>query len=187
MKTALLIIDVQNDYFVGGKCELVNPMEALANIEHVLNYFREKSQTIIHVQHINDNNSITYFYPDTKGAEIHVKVKPIKGEYLVNKNDSNCFTSQKLKEIIKNENITNLVICGMMTHMCIDTTVRASRYEGLKVTLVNDACATKDLEINSSVIPAKTVHEIFMAALNKRFADIVDTAYINTDILKING
>jgi nicotinamidase-related amidase len=184
MKTALLIIDVQNDYFEGGKCELINPKEALANVEYVLNYFREKSQTIIHVQHINDNNAITYFYPNTEGAEINERVKPKMGEYVVNKNDPNCFFKTNLRDIIKNENISTLVICGMMTHMCIDTTVRACRYEGVKVILLKDACATRDLELDGKVIPAKTVHETFIAALNKRFAEVIATSFIKEDMLK---
>lgn len=179
MKTALLIIDVQNDYFEGGKCELVNPMKALTNVEYALNYFREKSQTIIHVQHINDNGTITYFYPNTEGAEINERVKPRKGEYLVNKNDPNCFFKTNLRDIIKDENITTLVVCGMMTHMCIDTTVRACRYEGLEVILLSDACATKKLKINEKVIPAEAVHDGFIAALNNRFAKVIETAAID--------
>jgi len=175
MKTALLIIDVQNDYFEGGKCELVNPLQALGNVEHVLQHFRKESQPVIFVQHINAGN-IDYFFPGTDGVKIHDRINPLEGEYLVNKSDPNCFYHSNLSEILRMENITDLVVCGMMTHMCVDTTVRAARYEGgLKVTLLGDACATKDLTIDGETIPADSVHKSYMAGLNGRFADVVNT------------
>jgi nicotinamidase-related amidase len=175
MKTALLIIDVQNDYFEGGKCELIDPLPALAKVEHVLKCFREKGGTVIHVQHVNDNGGIGYFFPDTHGVKIHDKVTPADREYLVRKNDPNCFHQTKLRDILREEGITDLVVCGMMTHMCIDTSVRAARYEGLKITLLYDACATRNLTVNGEIIPAGTVHKAFMAALNGRFAEVADT------------
>ena len=63
-----------------------------------------------------------------------------------------------------------LIVCGMMTHMCVDTTVRAAMDYGYEVTLVADACATKDIEINGEVIPAETVQKTYIASLAGIFA-----------------
>lgn len=68
-----------------------------------------------------------------------------------------------------------LVVCGMMSHMCIDTSVRAARSHGYDITLLHDACATRDLSWNGKTIPAATVHEAFMAALHGAFADVRTT------------
>ena len=96
----MIIIDVQNDYFPGGSCELYRPLEA----------------------------------------------------------------EKKIKE---------LIICGMMTHMCVDTTVRAAMDYGYSVIVVGDACATMDLAINGETVPADMVQKAFLAALDGVFATII--------------
>ncbi len=176
MKQALLIIDVQNDYFAGGKSELCDPMAALANIERLLGHFRAARLPIIHVQHINVREGATFFLPDTKGAEIHKNLNPQAGEHLVIKHAPNSFYETDLLKIIQSNAITELVICGMMSHMCIDTTTRACKDFGIKVTLIDDACATKDLSWAGRTIPAETVHQVFMAALSGMFATVVKTS-----------
>lgn len=112
MREALLIIDVQNDYFPGGANELVHPYEAEKEI-------------------------------------------------------------QELDAYLKSLQIDTLIVCGMMTHMCVDTTVRAAMDYGYRVKLVADACATMDLELNGENIPADTVHKAFITALDGAFATIV--------------
>jgi Amidases related to nicotinamidase len=172
---ALLIIDVQNDYFECGKNELCNPMGALGNIEKVLAVFRQKKLPVIHVQHINLSEGATFFLPNTKGVLIHKDLTPIDGECHVTKHAPNSFFETNLLDILKKSNINDLVICGMMTHMCVDTTTRACKDFGLKVTLLSDACATKNLSFNGVMIPAGIVHNTFMAALSGTFADVMET------------
>lgn len=175
MKKALLIIDVQNDYFPGGKSELYNPMGALENIEKALKMFREKKLPVIHVQHINMREGAAFFLPDTEGVKIHSSLTPIENEYLVTKHAPNSFLNTKLAEILSKNEITELVVCGMMSHMCVDTTVRACMDYGIKVTLLGDACATKNLVFQGRTIPAEVVHETFMASLNGMFATVIKT------------
>ena len=174
MKTGLLIVDVQNDYFAGGRCELVNPLRALDNIEQALGFFRKSAQTIVHVQHINRHNTINYFFPDTHGAEIHARLTPVKDEYLVNKKDPNCFYQTGLKEILRGQGITHLVVCGMMTHMCIDTTVRAAADLGFACILARDACATRGLSFGGRSVTAQDVQTAYLAALHGTFAEVTD-------------
>ena len=172
---ALLIIDVQNDYFEGGKSELYNSKVALQNIEKVLMIFRQKNLPVIHVQHINNREGATFFLPNTDGVLIHKNITPLESEYIVTKHAPNSFFETNLLDIMKENNINDLVICGMMSHMCIDTTTRACKDFGIKVTLLNDACATKNLSFNGEIIPAETVHNTFMASLNGMFANVIET------------
>ena len=74
--------------------------------------------------------------------------------------------------------ITELVVCGMMTHMCVDTTVRAAKDLGYLVTLISDACATKDLEWNGRKLPASLINDVYMASLNGRFATVMSSQII---------
>ncbi|UQZ89481.1 cysteine hydrolase [Deltaproteobacteria bacterium Smac51] len=168
---ALLIIDIQNDYFPGGRAELVNPEAALANAKKLLHYFRGNKLPVIHVQHINTREGASFFLPNTSGANIHEQLKPLENEYLVVKNYPNSFYGTDLCNIL-NKNITELVVCGMMTHMCIDTTVRAAKDYEIPVTLIYDACATKDLTFNEITVPAEQVQAAFMASLSGMFAQI---------------
>lgn len=172
---ALLIIDIQNDYFPGGAAELVNPDAALANAKILLAEFRDKKLPVIHVQHINMREGSTFFLPDTEGTKIHRSLTPKDGEYLVVKHFPNSFYQTDLLEIVESSGITELVVCGMMTQMCIDTTVRAAKDYALPVTLISDACATKAMMFEGVVIPAAQVQAAFMAALFGMFAKIVTT------------
>ncbi|MDR2780311.1 MAG: cysteine hydrolase [Synergistaceae bacterium] len=170
---ALLIIDIQNDYFPGGKSELAEPVEAAKNAASALRRFRERSLPVIHVQHINIHTGAAFLLPDTDGAQIYPSVTPLDGERLVLKHTPNGFFKTDLLDIIKGFGTTETVVCGMMTHMCIDTTVRAAHDYGLPVTLLHDACATKDLTFRNRTVPAAQVQAAFMAALSGRFAEVI--------------
>ena len=91
------------------------------------------------------------------------------------KHRPNSFLQTDLQERLSAESVEQLVVCGMMSHMCIDTSVRAARNHGYDITLLHDACATRDLSWNGKTIPAATVHEAFMAALHGAFADVRTT------------
>jgi nicotinamidase-related amidase len=175
LNTALLLIDIQNDYFQHGRSELFHAEEAGVNAARVLDLFRREGLTVIHVQHINIREGATFFLPDTQGVQFYSMVTPKQEESVVIKNTPNSFYNTKLKETLDKLEIEQLVICGMMTHMCIDTTVRAAKDYGYKVTLIGDACATKDLVGSEGVIDARTVHNTFIAALNGMFASIVNS------------
>lgn len=179
LKRALMIIDVQNDYFEGGRSELYNPLRALSNIKKVLDVFRKEKLPVIHIQHINTHEGATFFLPDTDGVLIHKELTRQDNEYLVIKHAPNSFLGTNLLDILKENNIKDVVICGMMSHMCIDTTTRACMDHGITVTLLEDACATKNLVFNDKTIPAETVHNAFMASLNGMFAKVIKTTDLN--------
>jgi len=172
---ALLIIDIQNDYFEGGANPLVGSLGASLNARSLLNVFRENSLPVIHVQHVSSRSESTFFIADTEGVKIHKNVFPLINEKVITKNYPNSFYNTELLEYLKANDITDLVICGMMTHMCVDATVRAAKDLGFGCTVISDACATKDLEIQGNRVTANDVQVAFLAALNYFYAVILDT------------
>ncbi|MBP7736819.1 MAG: cysteine hydrolase [Spirochaetes bacterium] len=173
MKTALLIIDVQNDYFPEGRMELHNSVDACSKIKDLLGHFRDHSMPVIYIQHVSIKPGATFFLPDTHGVEIHDNVKPGPGEKVITKNYPNSFRNTELNDYLKNNNISKLVIVGMMTHMCIDTSVRAAFDLGYECIVVGDCCATRNLTINDNEISAENVQNSFLAALNGTFSKVI--------------
>jgi nicotinamidase-related amidase len=182
MKTALLLIDLQNDYFPGGKMELVGCEAAAANARRLLDRFRERQEPIIHVQHLSLRPQAGFFLPDTHGAEIHPQVAPLAGEALVQKHFPNSFRDTGLLDLLRGQEIERLVICGAMSHMCIDASTRAAFDLSFTCILAHDACATRDLEFDGTAVSAAEVHAAFMAALGAVYARVLPTA----DILKLD-
>lgn len=173
MNTGLLLIDIQNDYFPGGKNELYQAEQAAMQAKKALLFFRKHKLPIFHIQHINKAQNAVFFVPDTNGVTIHKLVLPQNKEIIIQKNTPDSFFQTLLKLELDKKHVKNLVVCGMMTHMCVDTTVRAARNYAYKVTLIEDACATKNLEWNGIVVPAPIVQTVFMSALNNNFAEIL--------------
>jgi nicotinamidase-related amidase len=182
MGTALLIIDIQNDYFPGGAMELAGSTEAGELAGKLLDAFRGKSLPVIHVQHISTRPGASFFVPGTRGVEIHPCVAPRDGEMLVRKNFPNSFRDTPLLQHLRDKGITRLVIAGMMTQMCIDTTVRAAADLGFDCTLAHDACATRDLSFGGVTVPAASVQAAFLAALNGLFAKLRPVAEICAEL-----
>lgn len=178
MKTACIFIDIQNDYFPGGANELVQAEEAGACASLILKAARELDIPVIHIQHISIRPGSTFFLPDTRGVEIHSLVEPASHEEVVQKQAPNSFTGTALEEILTRYEISQLILCGMMTHMCVDTTVRAAADKGYRCILASDACATKNLEWDGKEIPAATVHATYLASLAGIFADVRPTSDI---------
>jgi nicotinamidase-related amidase len=172
-KEALLIIDIQNDYFEEGANPLTGSLEASLNAQKLLEYYRKKSLPVIHIQHLSVRAGSTFFIPDTKGAEFHQNVLPQGGEKVVIKNCPNSFRETDLLEYLQSNRITDLVICGMMTHMCVDATTRAAKDFGFSCTLISDTCATKNLEIQGETVAAKEVQNSFLAALSYFYATVL--------------
>jgi nicotinamidase-related amidase len=165
MKTALLVIDIQNDYFPGGKNPVVNALEAAKNAYMLLQCFRELNGYHIHIQHISLKPDATFFIKGDSGSDIHDSVAHFEGEPIVYKHYPNSFHDTNLLEMLKEWEIQRVVICGMMTHMCVDATARAAADLGFQVMIAEDACATRDLKYGDTIIPADLVHKSFMAAL----------------------
>jgi len=175
MKKALVIIDIQNDYFENGTMALVGVEEASLNARKILDKFRSEGLPVIYIQHLASSPKATFFLPMTVGAEIHKNIKPTANEKVIIKQYPNSFRETVLLEYLKSNDITELVLCGMMTHMCVDATVRAAKDFGFNCTVISDACATRDLEINGETVKASEVHKSFLAAFNGFYASVKTT------------
>jgi nicotinamidase-related amidase len=162
--TALLLIDIQDFYFPGGRSELVDPESASLNAQKILQKFRENKKLVVHVRHIAE-----------QGAEIHKNVRPEEGEKIVSKKHVNCFKGTDLLEYLREHEIKKLVICGMMTHMCVEAAVRAASDYDFETALIHDACATRALKFGDREVSAADVHASTLSSLNRYYARVLDT------------
>ena len=169
-KSALLVIDLQNEYLPTGKLPLVNIEQAAANAVKVIAKARQQGTQVIHVQHIANAES-PIFEPNSNGIEFQDTVKPQEDESVIIKNHINAFLNTNLKEILDSNQVTELVVIGAMSHMCVDA---ASDF-GYKVKVIHDACATLDLEFNGVKVPAGHVHATLMAAFEFAYAQVIST------------
>ena len=182
MNKCLLIIDVQNDYFKNGKNPLHNSEATAKTIKKTLEQFREKNYAIVHVKHIAVRPDANFFVKDTEGSEIYSLVKPTGTEKLIIKNYPNSFKNTELLDYLKTNQIEELVICGMMTHMCIAATTKAAFDLGFKCQILKDGCTTKNLQFEDTIIPAETVHKTTLASLDGVFGKVTSSENIEKEM-----
>jgi len=178
--TALLIIDIQNDYFPGGAMQLEGAEAAADNAAAAIRRFRSSGLPVFHVRHLAVRPGSSFFLPGTRGAEIHEAVLPAKDEPVVEKNFPNAFRATALKENLERRQVKHLVVAGMMTHMCVDASVRHAADLGYRITLLGDACATRTQSFGGESVPARQVHAAFLAALNGFYAKVIDAHELQT-------
>lgn len=163
-KSALLLIDIQDFYFPGGRLQLENPEMAGMNAGLILDHFRKCDLPVYHVRH--------NFEP---GGNIHHYVKPEAGEPVISKDQVNAFLDTELLGMLQADSVEQLVICGMQTHMCVEAAVRAGHDLGFTCLLVTDACATRALQYEEHIIPAKNVHYSTIKTLQGSYARVLTT------------
>ncbi len=173
MKTALLIIDIQNDYFPGGKMELVNMEQVTAVAHRVIEHARAAKHSIFHIQHIFKNSDAPFFVANTDGVKLHKSIQQLAGESHIVKPTPNSFNETDLDAQLKKQGIDTLIIIGAMTHICIDATAKAATDLGYKVIVISDASATRDLTLEDKTIPAAQVQASFLAGMNGVFAEVM--------------
>ncbi len=148
---------------------------AASNCAKLLSSFRQKEAPIFHIQHIATRQGATFFVLNTRGCEIHENVKPQANEAVIIKHYPNSFRETELGQMLDRAGVEELIICGAMTHMCVDSTTRAAFDLGYKCQVIFDACATRNLEFNGQLVNAEDVQASFMAALSVPFAQISST------------
>jgi nicotinamidase-related amidase len=161
--TALILIDIQDFYFEGGKMALSEPEKAELNAFKILKYFRENNGLVIHVKHDSE-----------PGGKIRKMVEPQDNEKVYSKKKINIFADSDLNAYLKSKGIRKLVLCGMQTHMCLEAATRAGSDLGYKCTVISDACATRDLKLNEVTVKAADVHVSTLVTL-KSYSTIIGT------------
>ncbi|HER09092.1 MAG TPA: cysteine hydrolase [Bacteroides sp.] len=163
-RSALLLVDIQDFYFPGGNLQLENADMAGMNAGLLLEQFREEGMKVYHVRHNT-----------ASGGDIHSYVRPIPGEMVISKDQVNPFLGTGLLGILQADSIEQLVICGMQTHLCVEAAVRAAHDLGFCCFLVADACATRALQYEVHIIPAKNVHYSTIKTLEGTYATVIST------------
>lgn len=176
--TCLLIIDIQNDYFPGGKMELVGSEQAGQTAGQLLTAFRQRQWPTVHIQHLSLRPGATFFIPNTPGADIHSSVQPTPTETVMIKHYPNSFRDTSLLTHLQAQGIKRVVVAGMMTHMCVDASVRAAADLGFTCLVAQDACATRNLTFSGREVAAADVHAAFLAALNGVYSRVMPTTAI---------
>lgn len=172
--TAILVIDVQNDYFPGGAFPLVNQEAAAAVVSKVIAHGRKNKIPIFHIQHVSaDPERVPFMIRGTNGVEIHESAKPAEGEPVIEKAYPNSFLKTTLKEHLDKHNIKNLVLTGSMSQNCVEATTRAGSDMGYSCTVIADACACPDLEFDGVKVPAAHVHASTMAELALGYGKVI--------------
>ncbi|WP_447650100.1 cysteine hydrolase family protein [Pseudomonas abietaniphila] len=174
-KSALIVVDIQNDYFPGGKWPLVGVDAAADNAARIIQATRGSGDLVVHIRHEFTSEDAPFFTPNSEGAKLHPKVLNKADEPVVLKHFVNSFRETELKQILDQHGIEELVVIGAMSHMCVDGITRAAADMGYKVKVIHDACASRDLEFNGTTVPAAHVHAAFMAALGFAYAEVIST------------
>ena len=184
-KSALLLIDIQNDYFPsfdGSKMPLPEMNSASKKAANLLATARDTGMKVIHVKHVMASDTAPFFHPGTEGAELHGSVAPRAAETVVEKTRPNSFVGTKLEQLLKEEQIEHLIICGAMSQMCVDATVRAGVDLGYEVTIAHDACAAANVIHNDVSVSSTLVHAAIMAPLAASYAKVRPASEINLSI-----
>lgn len=176
MGAALLLIDIQNDYFQGGAFPLPSMEAAASNAAKLLRWARNKKMNVIHVRHEEKDPGTGFLIQGTSGASTHESVAPAPGEVVITKHFPNSFRETSLAEELTG--ISHLFVVGAMSNMCVDATVRAAFDQGYAVAVAEDACAASDLEFDGNSIPHAQVHGAFMAALASAYGQVLRTEEI---------
>lgn len=179
MAEALLLIDLQNDYFPGGTMPLPGAEAACAVAAGVLARYRAAGLPVVHIRHEAIRPGATFFLPGTKGAAFHPAVAPQKGEAVVLKHYPNSFRETNLLDVLRGLGVESLTVCGMMTNMCVDAGVRAAVDLGFSCRVVSDACAARDLAHGGVSVAAAEVNAAFLAALAAAYAPVIPAAQLD--------
>ncbi|WP_299979116.1 isochorismatase family protein [uncultured Pseudoteredinibacter sp.] len=171
LNTALLIVDLQNDYFEGGAMPLENTAAAANKAAELLIHFRQQQQTVVHIRHIFNDDSAGFFAPESNGNEIHSSVTPANGEPVVIKSAVNSFKDTELEDLLIAKGIKKLVITGAMSQMCIDAITRHASDAGYECTIIADACAAPTIE--AAGVTGEQVHNTMMAALGFAYGAVM--------------
>lgn len=155
VKTALIIIDVQEFYFPSNNAPgLMNVDSASLVAKALLSDFRDTNQLVVHVRHQSSN-----------GMNIHENVAPLENEKVITKTEINSFNGTDLLAYLTEYEIERLIIIGMQTHMCIEAATRAAYDFGFECVVVEDACATRAVKYGEILVKASDVHASTLGTL----------------------
>jgi nicotinamidase-related amidase len=174
-KRALIVIDVQNEYFDGAlPISDPPPDESVANIGRAMDAASAAGVPVIVVRHTSDDDS-PIFQQGSHAWELHPEVERRPRDHLVDKHLPGSFTGTNLESILASEEVDSVAITGYMTHMCVDTTSRQAAHRGLAVEILNDATGTLALTNSGGSAAGEELHRATLVAQGQFFADVLST------------
>ena len=178
-KTALILIDLQMDYFTPDKLLIPDGERVIDRAVQLRDWATGLGMVVVHIQQLS-NPASPIFAAGSAGVAIHPRLTPREGETVIPKSLPSGFDRTELHEFLHARGITTLVLAGLMTHMCVETTARAALPLGYVVIIAADACASRDLPAydGHGIVPHQEVHRNALTALADRFADIMPTETI---------
>jgi nicotinamidase-related amidase len=172
MKRALLVIDVQNEYFT-GKLPITYPEHSFANILRVIEFANEKRIPVVVIQHTAPQQDAKTFRKDSKEWRLHPQIEALPREVLIEKNLPGSFTDTPLEQWLREREIDTVVIAGYMTQMCCDTTARQALHLGFSVEFLSDATGTLDISNYAGSVTAKELHNAVLVTQAMRFSKVL--------------
>ena len=167
MSKALLLIDIQRDFFPGGAMPLVGSLDAGHNAGKLLECFRARHYPVVHIQHFSGKADINYLLPYTGGAALHASVLPALGEIVFQKTQPDSFRGTFLADYLHAIGVDELIIAGMMTFLCIDATLHSANTLGFKCTLAHDACTSNAVKFGDIEVPGDKVHDAYIDMVDR--------------------
>jgi len=160
-KYALLVIDVQNYFFnKASQAYLPDSVKIMPKINTLIKYTRDKKWPVIYTSHTapaKPGNLMAERWehlPSGWESELYNKLDIAQDSHKLKKEHFSAFFKTRLNRLLKKEKINHLVICGVMTHLCVDTTVRHGFMLGYRSTIVTDACCSKSKEYHNAALLA---------------------------------
>lgn len=174
-RRALLVVDIQNEYFPSGGLPLADIEPAAARAARAIAAARARGDLLVHIRHETPAPAAPFFVPGGHGAQFHASVLPAEGEAVIVKHHPNAFRDTGLKALLDANGVRAVAVVGAMSHMCVDAIVRAAHDLGYRTTTLHDACATRDLAFGGVAVPAAQAHAAIMAALAFAYGEVTDT------------
>lgn len=171
--TILLIVDVQTALVKGNPYNIEN---TLANIKKLADACREKSIEVVYIQHDELSGD---FKPNTEGWEIYKDIYPMPGEKIIRKTFNSAFKNTELEDYLNSKNIHTLIITGMQTEYCLDTTIRVAFEKGYRLIVPEETNTTFD----NDLLTGKEIYNHHNFKIFKdRFAEVKKLEDVIADI-----
>jgi nicotinamidase-related amidase len=174
MKRALLVIDVQNEYF-SGALPITHPQGHLSNITRAMDAAAARATPLVVVQHTFTQPDKPFFQRGTREWELHPNVRDRAHDLLIEKNLPGSFTGTELESWLRQRGIDTVTIAGYMTHMCCDTTARQAVHRGFTVEFLSDATGTLPLDNTAGKVSAEELQRAILCAQQMLLSEVLST------------
>ncbi len=174
MGRALLVIDVQNEYFTGA-LPITHPAGHLEQILGVMDAAAGRIPTVV-VQHHFPQLDKPFFQRGSHGWELHPEVAARPRDLLVEKTLPGSFTNTPLDAWLRGRGVDTVTIAGYMTHMCCDTTAREAVHRGFGVEFLSDATGTLPLSNAAGDVTAEELHRSILCAQQMLLSEVLPSS-----------